>query len=64
MLVGAYPLGVAGWSTAIEIVCRAVDLPAFARMMERSYGQSEGFALHPGRSTPRTPCSPSSGWTG
>ena len=48
VLVGAYPLGLAPDGAPIEIVCRAVDLTAFARMMERSYGQSEGFALHPG----------------
>ena len=29
------------------IVCRAVDLPAFARVLERSYGDGE-LAVHPG----------------
>ena len=48
VVVGAYPLGVAAPNSRVEIVCRAVDMPAFARTMERSYGQSEGFALYPG----------------
>jgi len=48
VIVGSYPLAVAGPDTRIEIVCRAVDLPAFARTMERSYGEREGFVLHPG----------------
>src|SRR5438309_10577963 len=48
VLVGSYPLGVAAGGNAIEIVCRAADLPAFARALERAYGGSEGFALHPG----------------
>jgi hypothetical protein len=48
VLVGAYPLDLAAEGMPIEIVCRAVDLAAFARVLERSYGQREGFALHPG----------------
>jgi hypothetical protein len=48
VLVGAYPLGVAAEGTPIEIVCRAVDLAAFGRVLERMYGTGEGFALHPG----------------
>jgi hypothetical protein len=48
VLVGSWPLGVATAGAAIEVVCRAVDLAAFARVVERSYGSAEGFALHPG----------------
>jgi hypothetical protein len=48
-VVGAYPLGVAADDTPVEIVCRAVDLPAFARMMERGYGDRPDFALHGGQ---------------
>jgi hypothetical protein len=47
-LVGAHPLGVAADDTPVEIVCRATDLPAFARVVERIYGGAEGFALHGG----------------
>jgi hypothetical protein len=47
-IVGAYPLGVAADGTPVEIVCRAVDLPAFARVMERTFGDATGFALHGG----------------
>jgi hypothetical protein len=47
VLVGVYPLGVAAEGMPIEIVCRAVDLAAFGRVLERTYG-GEGFALHPG----------------
>jgi len=47
VLVGAYPLGVAAEGQPIEIVCRAVDLAAFGRVLERTYG-GDGFALHPG----------------
>jgi hypothetical protein len=46
--VGAYPLGIAADGTPVEIVCRATDLPAFARVMERVFGASDGFALHGG----------------
>ena len=48
VLVGAYPLGMAAPGSRIEIVCRATDLPAFARTLERTYG-GDGFALYPGR---------------
>jgi Domain of unknown function (DUF4269) len=47
-VVGAHPLGVAGDTTPVEIVCRAADLPAFARVMERTFGEADGFALHGG----------------
>ena len=47
-VVGAYPLGVAVDETPVEIVCRAIDLAAFARVMERSFGTSDGFGLHGG----------------
>jgi hypothetical protein len=47
-VVGAYPLGVAADGTPVEIVCRAVDLPAFARVVERSFGETQGFSLHGG----------------
>ena len=47
-IVGAHPLGLAGEDTPVEIVCRAADLAAFARMVERTYGQAEGFAVHGG----------------
>jgi len=48
-VVGAHPLGVAAEGTPVEIVCRATDLPAFARVVERAFGSAEGFALHGGR---------------
>ena len=48
VLVGPYPLGMAPPGSRIEIVCRATDLPAFARTLERTYG-GDGFALYPGR---------------
>jgi hypothetical protein len=48
VLVGAYPLGIAGPNSRVEVVCRAVDLPAFARILERAYGERDGFAMHPG----------------
>jgi hypothetical protein len=48
VLVGAYPLGIAPDGARIEIVCRATDLAAFARVLERSYGEADGLALHPG----------------
>jgi hypothetical protein len=47
-VVGAHPLGIAAAGTPVEIVCRAADLSAFARVMERSFGESDGFALHGG----------------
>ena len=48
VLVGSYPLGIAGPDDPVEIVCRAVDLPAFARTVERAFGDREGFALYGG----------------
>ena len=47
-VVGAYPLGVAAYGTPVEIVCRAVDLPAFARVVERTFGETQDFSLHGG----------------
>jgi hypothetical protein len=47
-VVGPYPLGIAAPHSRIEVVCRATDLPAFARVLERTYGDAEDFALHPG----------------
>ena len=41
-LVGAYPLGIAAEATPVEIVCRATDLPAFARVVERAFGIGGG----------------------
>lgn len=48
VVVGAYPLGIQAPHSRIEIVCRSVDLPAFARVVERTYGTAEGFEMHPG----------------
>jgi hypothetical protein len=48
VVVGSYPLQIAGPDDPVEIVCRAIDLPAFARAMERSHGEHEGFQLHGG----------------
>ncbi len=48
-LVGVHPLGIAPPGAPIEIVCRAVDLPAFARVLEATYGANEGFAVYGGR---------------
>jgi hypothetical protein len=48
-LVGVHPLGIAPPGAPIEIVCRAVDMPAFARVLEATYGDREGFALYGGR---------------
>ena len=48
VVVGAHPLGIAAEDTPIEIVCRAVDLPAFARTLERLFGEWDGFTLHGG----------------
>jgi Domain of unknown function (DUF4269) len=48
-LVGVYPLGIAPDGAPVEIVCRAVDLQAFARVLENTYGDAEGFALYGGR---------------
>ncbi|HET7428818.1 MAG TPA: DUF4269 domain-containing protein [Gaiellales bacterium] len=49
VIVGSYPLGLASDGERIEVVCRAVDLPAFARVLERTYGDGDGgLAVHPG----------------
>lgn len=48
-LVGVYPLGIAPEGAPVEIVCRATDLPAFARVLQSTYGDREGFALYGGR---------------
>ncbi len=48
VIVGVYPLEIAGPDDPVEIVCRAVDLPAFARTMERTYGEYDDFTLHGG----------------
>jgi|tagenome__1003787_1003787.scaffolds.fasta_scaffold20986628_6 hypothetical protein len=47
-VVGPYPLGIAAPHSRIEIVCRATDLQAFARVVERAHGDDDGFALHLG----------------
>ena len=47
VLVGVYPLGIAPEGARVEVVCRATDLAAFARVMERTYG-GNGLELHPG----------------
>jgi Domain of unknown function (DUF4269) len=49
VVVGSYPLGIAPAGARIEIVCRAADLSAFARVLERTWGDREGFALYGGR---------------
>lgn len=48
VIVGVYPLRVAGPEDQVEIVCRAVDLPAFARALERTRGAYEGYAAYGG----------------
>jgi hypothetical protein len=48
-LVGVYPLGIAPPGAPVEIVCRAGDMPAFARVLEANYGDREGFAVYGGR---------------
>ncbi|HUZ83911.1 MAG TPA: alpha/beta hydrolase, partial [Gaiellales bacterium] len=48
VVVGAHPLGLAAADTPVEVVCRATDLPAFARTVERAFGRRHGFALHGG----------------
>jgi len=48
-IVGSYPLGIAPPDARVEIVCRAADLSAFARVLENTYGgQDEEFAVYPG----------------
>ncbi len=48
VLVGAYPLGIAPPDAPVEIACRSSDLGAFARAVERVYGERPGFALFGG----------------
>jgi hypothetical protein len=49
VIVGPYPLGLQTPHSRIEVVCRAVDLTAFARLLEHTYGgDDDGLALHPG----------------
>ncbi|HET6848049.1 MAG TPA: DUF4269 domain-containing protein [Gaiellales bacterium] len=48
VIVGSYPLGLASDGARLEVVCRAVDLPAFARVLERAYGDGGELAVHPG----------------
>lgn len=48
-LVGVHPLGIAAQGAPVEIVCRATDLSAFARVLQSTYGEREGFALYGGR---------------
>jgi hypothetical protein len=48
-LVGAYPLGIAPPEARLEIVCRAADLGAFARVLQTTYGdRDEEFAVYGG----------------
>jgi hypothetical protein len=48
-IVGAYPLDIATPEGRIEIVCRAADLPAFARVLKSTYGERDGdFAVYGG----------------
>jgi hypothetical protein len=48
-IVGAYPLDIAPPDGRIEIVCRAADLPAFARVLRATYGErDEDFAVYGG----------------
>jgi hypothetical protein len=48
-LVGVYPLGIAPEGAPVEVVCRAADLPAFARVLQSTYGDHEELALYGGR---------------
>ena len=48
-IVGAYPLEMAPPDGRIEIVCRAADLPAFARVLRTTYGErDEDLAVYGG----------------
>jgi hypothetical protein len=48
-IVGAYPLGIASPEGRVEIVCRAADLSAFARVLQTTYGErDEDFAVYGG----------------
>jgi hypothetical protein len=40
-IVGAYPLDIAAPEARIEIVCRAADLAAFARVLRNTYGERD-----------------------
>ena len=60
-LVGAHPLGIAPTGTPVEIVCRATDLPAFARVRRaRLRRLARGSRSTAAASTARRRCSPSS----
>jgi hypothetical protein len=49
VIVGAYPLGVAAPGDRVEIVCRATDLAAFARTLERAFrDRGVDLSIHPG----------------
>jgi hypothetical protein len=48
VVVGSYPLGVAADWSRVEIACRTSNLGAFARTMQRGYGDRPGFGLYPG----------------
>jgi hypothetical protein len=48
VIVGVYPLQIAGPEDQVEIVCRAIDLPAFARALEKTHGHCEDFAAYGG----------------
>jgi Domain of unknown function (DUF4269) len=41
-IVGAYPLDIAPPGSRVEIVCRAADLAAFARVLRTTYGKRDG----------------------
>jgi uncharacterized protein DUF4269 len=48
-IVGAYPLDIAAPGARIEIVCRAADLGAFARVLRTTYAErDEDFAVYGG----------------
>jgi len=48
-IVGVYPLGIAPPGARLEIVCRAADLAAFARVLRNTYAeQDEDFAIYGG----------------
>ncbi len=48
-IVGTYPLGIAPPEARLEIVCRATDLSAFARVLQNTYGERDAdFAVYGG----------------
>jgi hypothetical protein len=48
-IVGAYPLDIAPPGARVEIVCRAADLGAFARVLRTAYAErDQGFAVYGG----------------